>query len=130
MFWQEGFQDRSLLEHYRHLTALRHAHPALRSGYFAPLPLQLDAADASREQVGAYLRHQDGDRLLVALNNTHQPVTLTIPLADIASALGDTADHLIGTLAYATTPPSTFTVRDGALHLALSPLSAAVLTLM
>ncbi len=41
----------SLLEHYRALVALRHAHPALRSGSFAPVPV------AGADSVYAYVRH-------------------------------------------------------------------------
>jgi cyclomaltodextrinase / maltogenic alpha-amylase / neopullulanase len=131
MFWEEGFQDRHLLEHYRHLIALRHAHPALRSGDFTPLAPHLDDdAATSREQVGAYLRHQGDDRLLVALNNTQQRVSLTIPLDDIRSALGGTPTiKLTPRVAYATTPPNIFTLRDAAIHLELWPLSAVILTL-
>ncbi|MGZ3682036.1 MAG: alpha-amylase family glycosyl hydrolase, partial [Ktedonobacterales bacterium] len=132
MFWEEGFQDRHLLEHYRRIIALRHAHPALRSGAFTPLAPHLDDGDAttSREQVGAYLRHQGDDRLLVALNNTQQRVALTIPLDDIRSALGDAPPiELTPRLAYATTPPHTFILCNDAIHLELWPLSAVILTL-
>lgn len=131
MFWQEGFQDRRLLEHYRQIIALRHAHPALRSGHFASLALHLGGdSTVSREQVGAYLRHDAGDCLLVALNNTQQRVAVTFPLDDLRAALGDTAAApLTPTIAYATTPPYTFSQHDDAIHLELWPLSAAILTL-
>lgn len=131
MFWQEGFQDRHLLEHYRRIIALRQAHPALRSGQLVPLAPRLDGdATASREQVGVYLRHHDGDCLLVTINNTQQRIALTIPLDDLRSALGNAAPAVLTPhIAYATTPPYSYTVRDDAIHLELCPLSAAVLTL-
>jgi len=51
----------SLLNHYRRLVALRNDHPALRS-------LAFQAAESAARSVYAYLRHAEGEAILVVLN--------------------------------------------------------------
>lgn len=51
----------SLLEHYRSLAALRHAHPALRRGDYRE-------AGASDPAVWSFLKFAEGETLLVAIN--------------------------------------------------------------
>ncbi len=67
----EGYEERnveaqstdadSLLNHYRALVALRHAHPSLRSRAF-------QAAESTDGSIYAYLRHAEGEMVLVVLN--------------------------------------------------------------
>jgi glycosidase len=80
-------QDQSLLAHVRTLVALRRAHPALRRGARATLPVQVEDDDtAAAHQVGAYLRWLDRDVVLVALNNAERACRLRIALGDHPAA--------------------------------------------
>lgn len=63
--------NNNLLATYRQLTAMRHAHPVLRTGDF-----KFVAAEGSAV---AYTRHLNGQTALIALNNLTQPVTLNLP---------------------------------------------------
>ncbi len=72
--WDEAAWDRELRDHVKRCIALRKAHPALRRGSFKWLFVG--------QGVVAYGRQLDGETLLVALNNTRRPVTLSVPLAD------------------------------------------------
>jgi cyclomaltodextrinase len=58
--WDERRWDHDLLSFYRHVIALRHAHPALRTGEFLTLHTQGPAY--------AFLRRLEDDQLIVALN--------------------------------------------------------------
>ncbi len=96
MLW-DGQQDQTLLAYYRRLLYLRHTYPALRRGSRAVLPVEVmgASAPAAAEQVGAYLRWLDGQYLLVALNNTEEPVRLRIQLAGWFASLADEADGAV-----------------------------------
>jgi oligo-1,6-glucosidase/alpha-glucosidase len=84
----------SMLSLYRALLHLRRTAPALSIGDFALAP-----AD---EDVLAYERRHDGDRLLIALNLAHAPRRLLLPTgAAIAEILASTREPRVmdGTLA-------------------------------
>jgi glycosidase len=81
MLWGQQ-QDQDVLTLYRQLIALRHAHPALRSNNLLMLPARaLNAMPAVQEQVGAYLRWQGQDVVVVVVNNAEESVRLQVPLA-------------------------------------------------
>jgi glycosidase len=99
MRWGEQ-QDQELLAYYRQLIALRHAHPALRGPQRLTLPVHVlntmpaaqridavpavqkrGAVAAAQEQVGAYLRWDEQEALLVVLNNAEVTVQLAVSLA-------------------------------------------------
>jgi glycosidase len=78
-----------LLSHYRTVIALRTAHPALRTGAFRTV-LTDDAQD-----VWAFVRSGHGEELLVALNASDRPATVSF--AD----LGDGWQDVYGTPGFA-----------------------------
>ncbi len=83
MFWDER-QDTHLLAHYRHLLKLRQTYPALRSGQFLPIPVQIVQGSAEiARQVGAYLRILETQAVLVVLNNNEEAVQVRIALSQI-----------------------------------------------
>jgi cyclomaltodextrinase len=119
MFWDER-QDRELLEHYRRLIALRHQHPALRTGTRTTLPVAIvDTSAADQQQVGAYLRHLDDDELLIVLNNNECSVRLRIACRGEMEAAGEMRQLL----------PDEQKVRieHGQIEIELAAMSAAIL---
>jgi hypothetical protein len=63
-----------LLEWTRRCIKLRHEHPALRAGQYRSLLAR------STVNVYAFARWDEGERLVVALNNRAAPGTLDLPL--------------------------------------------------
>ena len=72
-------QDRSLLSLYRRLIALRRSRPALVAGRYVGV--------AASDDILAYRREQDGDRLLVVLNLGGKPATFALPQGDAGRIL-------------------------------------------
>ncbi|QDU91476.1 Neopullulanase [Pirellulimonas nuda] len=68
--------DRELLRHYQQATALRHAHPALRTGSFQTLHAEGD--------VYAFRRALGDDDLMVLFNTAFEPQELSIRVAGVA----------------------------------------------
>jgi len=66
----EAAWDHALLAYVRGLTALRHAHPALRRGTFTQAGAQGMAA--------AYLRSHDGESFLIAFDAGEEPALLEV----------------------------------------------------
>lgn len=64
----------SLLEHYRTLSALRRAHPGLRSGTFSNVP-------ASAGSVWSFVKQADGETLLVAIQLGSSGATVNVDLS-------------------------------------------------
>jgi glycosidase len=81
--------DVALLDYYRTVIALRTAHPALRTGTFRTVRTD-DAQD-----VWAFIRAGHGEELLVALNASDRPATVSF--AD----LGDGWEDVFGTPGFA-----------------------------
>ncbi len=90
MPWDQiGLGERkATLDHYKKVTALRHARPALTLGSYQTV--------LASGQTLAYLREHGDERLLVALNNSASPATLAIPAGDFAIADGAGLDVLLG----------------------------------
>src|SRR5215211_1581582 len=82
----------SLLSLYRRLLWYRKGSDALRFGDYRPVELAAD-------QVLAYQREADGDRLLILLNFGDEPVSLTLPegLAPAAIVLSTRAHRAAAT---------------------------------
>ena len=112
--WDEPDRwDRELLAYHKRVIALRHTHPALRTGAYRCL---LASAD-----LYAFARTLDASCLVVALNVAEQPQTVDIPLGDLARRAGPPA-VLFG-------EPGAAELHGSALRLALGPRSGVVLDL-
>ena len=96
----------------QHLLAIRGAHPALQTG-----EEQIVAAHAD---TFVYLRTLPGELILVALNKSQKPQTLTLSLAGTAAAAARGATPIVGPAA---------TISDGSITLNLAPTSASIQTL-
>jgi neopullulanase len=72
--WDESVWNHDLRNAVRSLTHLRLAHPVLRTGEFVPL-----YGEGRRI---AYLRHLEGQRMLVAINAGAEPWDLNLPVGD------------------------------------------------
>ncbi|MGI8363911.1 alpha-amylase family glycosyl hydrolase [Sphingomonas paucimobilis] len=82
----------SILSLHRQLLALRRATPALATGYIKLLEVEGD--------VLAYEREQDGERFVVALNLSHAPAMVDLPVArpllsTLPGPLADTAPSIL-----------------------------------
>ena len=98
--WSEEKWDRDILETWRDVIALRHAHPALRSA-----ALELWTAGEAL----VLRRAADSETLLVTVNATHTPVDVSIDVAGTPALLWG---------------PKESTLENGELH--LSARSGAV----
>ena len=71
--WEdESTWDRTMLDHFRRVIALRHTHPALRSGEFH----QIFAHDRQY----AFVRRGETETLLVAINASDNAAQISVPL--------------------------------------------------
>jgi cyclomaltodextrinase / maltogenic alpha-amylase / neopullulanase len=70
--WDEARWDTELRDYYKSLIAFRKEHPVLRTGEFIPLQ--------AKDGAIAYLRHLEGERLLVVINNSASSFKLDIPI--------------------------------------------------
>lgn len=125
-------QDQALLAHYQRLIALRAAHPALRRGAWARVPIGATRATrATRLQVGGYVRWLSGECLLVALNNTPRPVSAALALRKVTERTGvaiAARSHPRNLIAPDAGAPITH--EDGVLSLDLPASGAAVVQLV
>jgi cyclomaltodextrinase len=82
--WDEQQWDQDLLAHVRRCIALRKEHPALRRGDFTWL--------FAEQGMLAYGRRVEAETMLVVLNVTDRPVTLSVPVQEYlgdGTSLGD-----------------------------------------
>ncbi|HEU5349004.1 MAG TPA: alpha-amylase family glycosyl hydrolase, partial [Ktedonobacterales bacterium] len=125
MVW-DARQDQSIYEHFSRLIALRAAHPALRYGTLTRLDVwgedaeDMDFSVDERDQVGAYLRIHDDEVAVIVLNNAEHPVKLRV-----ATGGWVTAQRMCDALR--ATGGDDVAVVNGEVHLALPPMSAALL---
>ncbi len=75
----EQADPNSLLNFYKKLIHLRKTSPALRAGEYIP-------CDGTPEGVFAYVREGESQKVLVALNFTHKPVTVSLSTTDSGAA--------------------------------------------
>ena len=108
--WDESKWDTDLLAFFKRAIALRHAHPALRSGGYTSL--------YGQDNVYALARHLDGDRVVVIFNKGQLPEEAVIPVGELFQDGATLADAWTG---------HTYTVQNGALKAAILPRSALVL---
>lgn len=73
--WNQDAWDKELLAFIRRCTALRHKHPALRTGDFISV--------YARDQIYVYLRRLGEEMVLVAINNGDQNQSLQLPTGEI-----------------------------------------------
>jgi glycosidase len=78
MIWDESRWDREIYDLTRRLIALRHAHPALRTGEFHTLRCYNGAY--------AYARTLGDDRAVVVLNPRHALPRFSVPLGALATS--------------------------------------------
>lgn len=106
----------ALRDYYKRAIALRHAHPALRTGSFRSV--------LTDGMVYGYLREDGSERLLVVLNNQAAPAAVRLDLATLGLPAGATAST-VKTLFGAAQPA----VNGGALEIALEGLDGVVVQL-
>jgi cyclomaltodextrinase len=126
-------QNADLHAYYRRLLSLRQSHTALRRGERTTVPTAVvDATEEASAQVGAYLRHLDGEYLLIALNNSEEPLRIQLALGAALEKAGIT-----------TTPPTLrnllpaqeqqtdqIAIAHGHLELELPPISGTIYELL
>ncbi|GAB6928524.1 alpha-glycosidase [Paenibacillus sp. JCM 10914] len=76
MEWDEGKQDQDLFSFYQTLIKLRKEHAALRTGSFKFLKAEKNGGRI------AYLRQDDNETILVAVNNDKAGHTITVPVLE------------------------------------------------
>jgi neopullulanase len=72
--WDESRWNQEIRQYVERCISLRRSHPELRTGSFELL--------FAGQGVVSYLRRGEGGSAVVTLNNTRQPVTLDLPVAD------------------------------------------------
>ncbi len=89
--WDESVWERELRDWVRQCARLRHTHTALRTGHFHTLYVSAPCY--------AFVRWNDEEQLIVALNTTPRPHTSTLPLGDlpIPATATSATDLLSGT---------------------------------
>jgi cyclomaltodextrinase / maltogenic alpha-amylase / neopullulanase len=107
----ESAWDRDMLDFFRHATALRHAHPALRGGEFHQVYAQ--------DRQYAFVRRDDAETLLVVINASDDPAEVRLPVSGYFGE-GATLHPLFGDL-------SAIAVRDGHVAIKMHARSGGVL---
>lgn len=79
--WEEQHWNRDLRTWVQRCIALRHAHPALRTGDYQTLLAEEGG------QMYAFARWNDTDYLVVVLNPTSEPLNLSLALPDLADGV-------------------------------------------
>jgi glycosidase len=113
MPWDPPSWDQNLLAFYRRLIALRQRLLPLRRGYFEPLFTDDQAG------VYAYARRRAGERVIVIINTSDQPQTVTLAAGQPAITDGSFWEDGLSN--------RHFEVREGRLSLPLEANAGAVL---
>ena len=108
----EAAWDREMLDFFRQVVALRHAHAVLRRGHFKEL--------YAHAQQYAFLRHDGDEVLLVVLNAADEAAQISMPVGPHFSD-GESLKPLFGAV-------TTGTVQRGHLALSIPPRAGAVLS--
>jgi len=114
MIWDETKQNQRLLTFHRKLISIRKTHSAVTDGDFTTLH-----AD-SKTDTYAYLRRNEEERILVALNNSSQMQNITIQNEKIGFAPGRGLTDLLSMDKYQVT--------DGKIRLSLKPYAGVILS--
>ena len=117
-----GREDEAMVEFYRALTALRRELPVLRRGSVKPLCAGFGHI--------AYARFDADECVIVACNNTDQPLQAALPLGDLGIPDGTdvTASFITAEYGFSASGSPAGTVEAGALSLAVPPCGAMILT--
>lgn len=110
--WGTGNED--LVKWYANLAAIRSSYSALRTGDIAVSDVQSDYAN----DVMAYVRSDDSDKLLVAANREQNEITTTLTTPGIAD--GTVLTNLLN-------KDETYTVKDGKVTVKISALNGVIL---
>jgi glycosidase len=109
--WERSPRRKKIHDHYARLIAIRHRHPALRTGRFETV--------LTEGKVYAFLREDENERIVVVLNNEEAGRRVELPLSSFRFEEGTRfVDELGG---------GEFTLRHGRLSLRLEGLSGAIL---
>jgi glycosidase len=108
--WDEDKWDTELLQFFKKAIALRHAHPALRSGQYTSL--------FAEDNVYALARHTEGDKVVAIFNKGQVPERVTVPVGELFPDGAALRDEWHG---------HTYTVESGAVNADILPRSALVL---
>lgn len=113
MPWEPREWDQDLLAFYRRLIALRHRLLPLRRGFFQPLFTD------DKAEVYAFARRQAGDKVIIVLNASDFPQTVTLQASEIELEEGETWEDGLSN--------RSFEVRNGQIVLPLEANLGAVL---
>ena len=109
--WEKNPRRKKIHDFYRKVITIRHKYEALRTGDFETL--------LTDGKVYAYLRSDDENRILVAMNDNYSAKSVEVPLGKHGFRDGAKfADELNG---------GTYTVTDGVVKLELAPFKGAIL---
>lgn len=111
--WGEG--NKELVEWYAQMTSIRDAYSALRTGEISPAKVQ--ESDLVND-VLAYIRYDDNDKIAVATNRTDKDIKVTITTPGIAD--GTVLTDLLNS-------KGTYTVKDGKVTVSIPAYRGAVL---
>ncbi|GHO86562.1 glycoside hydrolase family 13 protein [Dictyobacter formicarum] len=121
MAWGEQ-QDQDMLAYYRRLIALRHQYRVLRTGKRRQIAVDSDVDSA---QVGAYIRYNDEDCVLVVLNNSEQPARVYVQLDDMLKNSGPMPVYLRAVLSRQE-DQALLPIHNGQVEISLPPLGAEI----
>ncbi|MDN5347223.1 MAG: cyclomaltodextrinase / maltogenic alpha-amylase / neopullulanase [Clostridia bacterium] len=113
MPWEPREWEQDLLAFYRRLIALRHRLLPLRRGFFQPLFVD------DKAEVCVYARRLGGDRVIVVLNASDFPQTVTLAAEELELAEGEAWEDGLSNRA--------FEVRNGQIVVSLEANYGAVL---
>ncbi|GCE05166.1 alpha-amylase [Dictyobacter aurantiacus] len=121
MIWGEQ-QDYDMLAYYRRLVALRHQYRVLQNGKRRKIVVESDVDSA---QVGAYIRYNNEDYVLVVLNNSEQTAHVSVQLDNVLNDGRPLPAHLCAMLARPEME-AVLPIHAGRLEISLPPLSAEI----
>lgn len=115
-----GNEDMELLNLHKAMISMRNACPTLKTGSIKFLH--------GEHNVVAYGRFDDRDRLVIAVNNSHEHKKIKIPVWEIGIVSAQVCQQIMETTGWDfTTEDNYYTVFKGKIELDLKPFSAKVL---
>jgi len=114
MIWDTTKQNQRLLNLHRKLISIRKTHPALTEGDFATLHVN------SKTNTYAFLRQSEGERIIVALNNSTQTQNIAVQNEKI----GFTSELVLTNLL----SEGKYKVTEGKVRLSLEPYAGVILS--
>jgi len=114
MIWDATKQNQKLSNLYKKLIGIRKTHPALTKGDFTTLHVD------SKTNTYAFLRHQDDERILVALNNSPQTQNIAVENEKIGLAPKLVLTDLLN--------QDKYKIADGKIRLSLKAYTGVILS--